>query len=273
MRLSANQKLPRCNVCRSVRRVDVEHGLANAIGVRVLARRFNLSKDTLARHRRHHMPANLVASLKAGAHVMMDERELDALRISESKSLLGHLVAQRGRLTDLVTRALKATDYRAATAAENAIGSNLERTGKLLGEFGEATRNVVNNNTLVVSDQYLTLRRLLIEALRPAEFKAARLAVARALSIVESGKPETKQIASIEIEAADIAGALRPRLALLRQDESYPAPAPEHGSVLVNTDEGPYLPTRVVASEKAAESAILEAVTAEQDSAVITLVR
>jgi len=212
---------------------------------------------------------------------MMDERELEDLRITESKSLLSHLVAQRGRLTGLVARALEATDYRTATSAENAIGSNLERTGKLLGEFGEATRNVVNN-TLIVSDQYLTLRRLLIEALRPAEFKAARLAVAKALSAVESGTAnslalpdsEAPGIAEIEPRSQRTLG-IEPQAATDR-----PGLRTVHGSA-VKAGEGPFLPARpddvghVVASVEAAESALLEApgVTPEPSSTVITLVR
>ena len=71
-----------------------------------------------------------------------------------------------------------------------------------MGEFGATTQHVTNN-TLVISPQYLALRSALLQALRPAMFRDARMAVARALSSVEGQKPEMKQVASIAIEASN----------------------------------------------------------------------
>ena len=73
---NAVAKLPRCLVCRSTRRIEMEHALANSIGIRVLARRFGVSKDCLQRHRRNHMPANLVASLKARLATLFRKKSL-----------------------------------------------------------------------------------------------------------------------------------------------------------------------------------------------------
>ena len=283
---NAVAKLPRCLVCRSTRRIEMEHALANSIGIRVLARRFGVSKDCLQRHRRNHMPANLVASLKARGH-LIQEKELEDLRIAESKSLLSHLVAQRGRLHHLVSRALEATDFRAATAGEGKILENLTATGRLLGEFGATTQHVTNN-TLVISPQYLALRSALLQALRPAMFRDARMAVARALSSVEGQKPEMKQVASIAIEASNNGkGLARDNRTLGVEspistvdcldvlDGSVSASGSESGPA---TDDIPIaLPTIVAAQPPSLAGPILfdekEAVTPEPSTTVIRIVR
>ena len=66
------------------------------VPVRVLARRFDIPKTTIFRHRRLHMPAQLVAAIAMTQRPT--EVDLEALQRSESEGLLGSLVGQRARL-------------------------------------------------------------------------------------------------------------------------------------------------------------------------------
>jgi hypothetical protein len=46
---------PQCQVCAHPQRHVVELGLVHRVPVRVLSKRFELSKDAIHRHRRNHM--------------------------------------------------------------------------------------------------------------------------------------------------------------------------------------------------------------------------
>jgi hypothetical protein len=49
-----------CHTCNHPRRAEIELRLANRTPIRVIAEKYGLAKDTLFRHRRLHMPAELI---------------------------------------------------------------------------------------------------------------------------------------------------------------------------------------------------------------------
>ena len=122
-----------CTVCMSTRRPEIELGLASKTPVRTLARKFEVSKDSLYRHRRRHMPQQLLVALQRS--LVPTEVDLEALRRNESESLLQSLVVARARLWSLADQAEGFGDIKAAVSAHAQITKNLDLTGKLLGEL------------------------------------------------------------------------------------------------------------------------------------------
>ena len=82
---------PACKACIHEQRHLLELGLVHKIPVRVLSRRFELTKDSIFRHRREHMPPQLIAAIAVAAHP--SEVDLEQLQHSESGGLLPSLVA------------------------------------------------------------------------------------------------------------------------------------------------------------------------------------
>jgi hypothetical protein len=129
------------------------------------------------------MPPQLVASLVAAGKP--SDIDLEKLRQSESEGLLQHIVAQRGRLYHLLDEAEDLGDLRAASSVHGRILDSLALGAKLLGEINTHAVNVQNN--LIVQPEYLELRHLLRQALKP--FPNAQRAVAEALRRVEAPQP------------------------------------------------------------------------------------
>ena len=81
-----------CSVCAHRERAGIDLALARGVSVSALARRYDLSTDSIYRHRKAHIPPQLRAKLIAGPDIDLD---LDRLRENESQSLLANLVALR----------------------------------------------------------------------------------------------------------------------------------------------------------------------------------
>jgi hypothetical protein len=117
----------------------------------VLARRFSVSRDAIHRHRRNHMPPQLIAAILAAQHP--SDIDLEALERSESEGLLASLVAQRARLQMLSEMAFEEGELHAATAIERAITSSLELTSKLLGMIVQ--RSHTTSTSVLISADYI----------------------------------------------------------------------------------------------------------------------
>jgi hypothetical protein len=179
-----------CCVCGHPQRHLIELALVHKLPVRVIARRFELSKDSVFRHRRLHMPAQLVAAIATAAHP--SEIDIEQLQRSESEGLLGSLVAQRARLQLISELCFEAGELGAAVSTEKAITGSLELTSKLLGMIVGRTQTT----NILISADYLRLRGAIVKALRPYPDAAravgaalAELELAAATDIAEAGKP------------------------------------------------------------------------------------
>ena len=170
-----------CTVCESKHRAQCEIGLVHRVPVRVLAARFGLSKDAIARHSANHLSPTQRAALLT-AQRPATAVDLEALRTTESEGLLSQLVSQRARLQQSAELALELGDVRASVAAEGAITGNLALVAKLLGQLIQ--RHDVRHSSVLLTPDYLRLRQALIAALKP--FPDAARAVGQALHRLES---------------------------------------------------------------------------------------
>jgi hypothetical protein len=165
-----------CTICAHRERPAIDLGLARGVSVTALARRYDLSTDSIYRHRKGHLPAQLRAKLIAGPDTDID---LDRLRETESQSLLANLVALRHRLFASLDVAEEAGDSNMVCRVTGQLHQNLELTGKLLGDLG-----VGSVTNVLVMPQYVELRVALVDALRP--FPEAARAVATVLHGLEA---------------------------------------------------------------------------------------
>jgi hypothetical protein len=169
-----------CRVCGHDKRHLIELALVYRTPSTVLARRFGVSADSIKRHARNHLPAQLKAALLTAQRP--SEIDLEKLQASEAEGLLAQLVSQRARLQQHSELALELGDVKAAVACENSIQGNLALVGKLLGQLINV--HEVRSTSILVSPDYLQLRAKLVAALRP--FPEASAAVGRALHELES---------------------------------------------------------------------------------------
>jgi hypothetical protein len=193
-----------CTICVHGNRASVEASLCRGMSYRALAKRYNVSVAAIGRHNRGHVSEALRDRLAARALGGGPEMSLAQLKASESDNLLSLLVAARARAADIADRARAVADLPGELGAEKQTLAVLVTTAKLLGEL--AGHTTVNQQNLIISPDYLRLRCALLKALSPPEFRAARLAVAAALRLVEVA-PEPKAIEAtpaIEVPSSSV---------------------------------------------------------------------
>lgn len=171
---------PICHVCASPHRHLIELALVHRVPARVIAKRFEVSRNSIARHRQRHMSPQQVAAILSA--IQPTGIDLEELARSESENLLGSLVAQRARLQMLSELCFEQGAVNAATGVERAITGSLELTSRLLGMI--VTHHDVRHTSILVSTDYLRLRQAIMEALRP--FPDAARAVSAALAVLET---------------------------------------------------------------------------------------
>ncbi|MCI4567208.1 hypothetical protein [Lysobacter sp. CFH 32150] len=192
-----------CQVCTHPDRASMELGLANKVTERVLAKRYGVSRDSLGRHRRHHMTPDLLASLITRGR--MSPTDLENLRIVESEGSLQHLVAVRGRLYGMMDYAESINDYKAASAIGERIVKVCETIAKLLGDIRTGTVNVTNN--MLVMPEFHAFRTSIMQALKA--HPEAREAVALALRSYESPALPTAETPEERAEAEPVLAKAR----------------------------------------------------------------
>lgn len=164
----------RSQITEHPERARIEYDLALGVPMAEIARKYGVHYDSVRRHRKklppQHLAALAVQALKPGA-------DLEQLRVEESDRLLGHLVAQRGRIYSALDVAEATGDLRAVASLHGQIRANLELTARVVGLLTQHARHTRVN--ILVMPEWSELRALLLETLRP--FPAARRAVAAAL--------------------------------------------------------------------------------------------
>jgi hypothetical protein len=191
---------PNCRTCSHADVAAIDALIARNVPAAQVARRFSLTQASVLRHKKSHIDPALLRRLKAKALRADQAGDLEELRETESTNLLLRVASTRARINAILDAAEKSQDYRGAVQAVRALHENYALVGRLVGEL--ANGQTVVNNSLVLAPDYLKLRALLIEALRP--FPAARIAVAKALRAIESPAeavavtPEPRQIEAID---------------------------------------------------------------------------
>jgi transposase-like protein len=151
--------------------------LARRVSVTAISRRYGISTDTLYRHAKNHLPAQLRAKLLAGPDVGID---LEKLMEAEGQSWLASLIALRHRLFASLDTAEECGDGAMISKVAGQLHRNLELSGQYLGDLTKGSTSVTN---ILLAPQYVNLRVELVRALQP--FPEARLAVARVLHAIE----------------------------------------------------------------------------------------
>jgi hypothetical protein len=170
-------------ICDSEHRARVELALSKRVSYEKLSRKFGLSKDAIGRHRRNHMPPQLMAALQAyGRPTTID---LNELKSSESEGLLQHVASQRARLWSAIEVVEEIEDWNASARFHGQLTANLNLTAKILGEIETGNRTTINQ--LIVSPEYLLLRQNLVRALAP--YPEARRSVSEVLRGLEGEDP------------------------------------------------------------------------------------
>jgi hypothetical protein len=159
---------------------------------RSVAEQFDLHYDCVLRHRSHLSAAQQAAILTASKPSAAD---VERLTKSESEGLLAALVTMRARLAQHARACTDAGDMKGAIRAEQVTLANLETVAKSVGQL--ISRSEVVQKSYLITPDYLRVRQILIEELRPFPEIASRVA---------------ERIAAIETEAAATIMAQQPRL-------------------------------------------------------------
>jgi len=156
----------RCSICTHPERQTIDVALISSQeAIRVIARRFEVSKDALARHRRTHLPASLAKAYEAEEVAVADDL------LSQVRDLQAHTLG-------ILDSAKASSDHRVALSAIREARANIELLGRLAGELQELPVNIL------ISSQWLALRTAVLEALGP--YPEARVSVAVRLLELES---------------------------------------------------------------------------------------
>ena len=155
--------MPRvCTVCTSPDRDVIDEALIRRDSLRAIAQRCRVTKDAVARHRRNHLPGHLVKAKEAGEVVTASA-----------------LLRQMQNLQEKTLAILDAAEnQRTALAAVSQARGNIQLLAEMTGEL--AAQPTVN---ILVSPEWVTVRRAMLEALLP--FPQARAEVAGRLIAME----------------------------------------------------------------------------------------
>ena len=158
-----------CTICLSDKRHQVEIALVHRVPLRVIAKRYELSFDAIWRHGKKHLSPQMRAAILSAQRPQAVD--LEQLQRSEAEGILSQLVAQRARLQLTVEQAQELGNIADVVKAEKAITDNLTLVAKLLGQL--TVHHQVTHASVLVSPDYLKLRQVLTEALRPFPCRGA----------------------------------------------------------------------------------------------------
>jgi len=154
-----------CKVCNHPERGRIEVLIAGGAAQVAVARKFNLSKDTVHRHWHSHVDTERRSMLIFGP---AERQSLAAQIAEESSSVIDHYRAIRAGLYRFFTTALKAGDAQNGIQAGAKLKDINDSIAKLTGEL--ASSPLVQNNTLNVvmeSPQVQTFLQELAGQLKP----------------------------------------------------------------------------------------------------------
>ena len=150
-----------CHVCQHSERGAIDLALARGVGCPSLAKKHGISRSSVWRHLRRHLPSDVMARLKGEALTGLTGKvDLESLRRDEGQALLSNLIAVRAKLQNLSDAADAAGDFKAAGAIQSRILETLRTVGELLNSFSESHAQTINS--LTISPDYLRLRVSLI---------------------------------------------------------------------------------------------------------------
>jgi hypothetical protein len=164
-------------------RAAIETGLARAVPLRKLEKRYGVSLDSLYRYRvkmRKEQPQIFAALVAADWKVKPEE--LEALRLETSDGWLKQLRAQFDKLVRAQDLCLEEGNFPIAAQLASQVHRALEMLGRAIGEI--ATHSLKIEQNIILAPGYWRIRTAIVMAL--ASHPKARRAVLAALHRVET---------------------------------------------------------------------------------------
>ena len=153
--------MQKCKVCSHAEVATINKALVDGGSIRDIARRFDLSKDTVYRHKRNCLPSTLV-------------KARDVEQVANADELLKQIQDLQKKTLVILDKNTGKDDRVALTAIREAR-SNLDLIGRLLGELDTSPKVGV----LIANPEWVAVRTAIIDALQP--FTDAKQAVINAL--------------------------------------------------------------------------------------------
>jgi hypothetical protein len=195
-----NWKRSRCAVCTHPECWRIELLKCGGASLDALAKKFDVSRDSIDRHWHKHVTAEAKAGYLCGPAEMETIAEKAA---REGDSVLDYLKMCRSTLVGQLAAANEAGDGRAAAFIVNSLTRTLEAMARVTGEIGDLARSVTINNTNVAvlnHPQFASVQACMLRALAP--FPDARGAVVAALRGLDAGNTPSATAAKVIEHAA-----------------------------------------------------------------------
>jgi hypothetical protein len=198
-----------CLVCAHKDRVRIEASRVAGVSLDNLSRKFGVSRDSIFRHQRDHVDADLKASYIAETPI----RDLAEAAASEGVSVLEYLSIVRAVLLQQFQLAASCNDRNGTAVLAGRLTEVLREIGRLTGEIlrAPAVQNVTNSVTFVNSPDFVNIQQMLIKRL--AGYPEAMAAVVEGLRDLDAGSTPARAARApggnekiLELEAVNVAG-------------------------------------------------------------------
>lgn len=169
----------KCAVCRHSDRWRIELLKAGGAGLDALAKKFDVSRDSIDRHWHRHVSAESKATYLCGPVELATIAERAAI---EGDSVLDYLRMCRTVLAGQLAAMTEAGDARGAAYVAGQLTRILEAIARVTGEIGELARSTINIRSVSIltdSPAFARVQATMLRALAP--FPDARGAVVLAL--------------------------------------------------------------------------------------------
>jgi hypothetical protein len=186
----------KCVVCRHSDRWRIELLKAGGAGLDALAKKFDVSRDSIDRHWHRHVSAESKATYLCGPAELATLAERAAI---EGDSVLDYLKLCRTVLTGQLAAMTEAADARGAAYVAGQLTRTLEAIARVTGEIGELARSTINisGNVSILTDSpaFARVQATMLRALAP--FPDARGAVVLALRSLDEENAQAPAAAKV----------------------------------------------------------------------------
>jgi hypothetical protein len=157
------RKGPVCLICRHEHRVLIEQTRIAGASLDSIGAKYGVSRDSVFRHMRAHVPEDLRAEYLASVPV----KELAAKAAAEGMSVLQYLSVVRSTLMTQFQLAASVNDRYGTSALAGRLNETLREIGRITGEImrSPAVQNISNTVNFVNSPDFVNLQQMLIRRL------------------------------------------------------------------------------------------------------------
>jgi len=154
--------MPRtCTICKNNNRNEIDKMLIEGVSFRNIAKQCFVSISSLYRHKIDHLPSKLI-------------KAKDAELVTHADNLLNEIEDLRQKALNILNKAEKGKDYRAATSAIREARGCLELLARLLGELKD--KPSIN---ITINPEWVIIRNTILNTLEP--YPEAKKAISSSL--------------------------------------------------------------------------------------------